>query len=391
MWVELLMALMVEAYRESLEWWQTRPRWLAGTSSRGDESRPEDADRISEPTEDRVANVADIVNGILDRRGRNHVGLAVGVWSDGATWTFSRGQSQFGRSAPPRPDTIFEIGSVTKVFTGLLLADMAEEGLVALDDPVQRYLPAGIELPVRGRPIALLDLATQTSGLPRNPPGLIRLSLRQRANSHAGFTVEQLEHAIAETRLKREPGEKVSYSNFGFGLLGHVLALRTGMSYEQLVRKRICEPLNLEDTSITISTGAHERFADAHNRRGRRVSHWDLPALAGAGALRSTVADLLRFVELQLREPTTRLGRAARETQETRARRGKLLQCLGWISLPLRRSPERMLLHNGGTGGFRSFIAVVREAGVGVIVLSNCPRSVDAIGISIVEAITELS
>jgi D-alanyl-D-alanine-carboxypeptidase/D-alanyl-D-alanine-endopeptidase len=391
MWVELLMALMVEVYREFLEWWQTRPGWLAGTPSKGDESRPEGADRISEPTEDRAANVADIVNGILDRRGRNHVGLAVGVWSDGETWTFSRGQSKFGRSAPPRPDTIFEIGSVTKVFTGLLLADMAEEGLVALDDPVQRYLPAGIELPVRGRPIALVDMATQTSGLPRNPPGLTRLSLRQRANPHAGFTVEQLEHAIAETTLKREPGEKVSYSNFGFGLLGHVLALQTGMSYEQLVRKRICEPLNLEDTSITISPGAHERFADAHNRRGRMASHWDLPALAGAGALRSTVADLLRFVELHLREPTTRLGRAARETQETRARGGKLLQYLGWISLPLRRSPQRMLLHNGGTGGFRSFIAVVREAGVGVIVLSNCPRSVDAIGISIVEAITELS
>jgi CubicO group peptidase (beta-lactamase class C family) len=110
MWVELLMALIVEGYREFLEWWQTRPRWLAGTPSRGDESQPEDADRISEPTEDRAANVADIVDGIIDRHGRNHVGLAVGVWSDGEAWTFSRGQSQFGRPAPPRPDTIF--GSV---------------------------------------------------------------------------------------------------------------------------------------------------------------------------------------------------------------------------------------------------------------------------------------
>src|SRR5829696_3722210 len=315
MWIELLMALIVEGYREFLEWWQTRPRWLAGTPSRGDESRPGGADRISEPTEERAANVADTVNGIVDRHGRNDVGLAVGVWSDGETWTFSRGQAQFARPAPPGADTIFEIGSVTKVFTGLLLADMAEEGLVALDDPVQRYLPAGIELPVEGRPSTLLDLATQTSGLPRNPPGLFRLSFRQRANPHAGFTVEHLEHAIAETRLKREPGEKVSYSNFGFGLLGQVLALRTGMSYEQLVRKRICGPLNLEDTSITIGPGAYGRFADGHNRRGRRVSHWDLPA-----------------------------------------------------------------------HGFRSFIAVVREAGVGVVVLSNCPRSVDAIGVLIVEA-----
>jgi D-alanyl-D-alanine-carboxypeptidase/D-alanyl-D-alanine-endopeptidase len=384
-WVELLVAFVVEGYREFLEWWQTRPNWLGGPVRATEEAR-QDEHVISASAGD----IRETVEAIIDRHGRKHVGLAVAVWQDGTSWTFARGRSSADRPHLPGPGTIFEIGSVTKVFTALLLADMAEEQLVALDDPVRSYLPAGIELPVRGRPITLLDLATQTSGLPRLPKGLIRHSLRNRANPYAGFTVEQFEHTIADARLKRRPGEKMRYSNFGFGLLGHVLAVRAGMDYEQLVRERICMPLGLDDTGISIPLGARARFADGHNRRGRRVPHWDLPTLAGAGALRSTAVDLVRFLELQLREPTTRLGRAAHATQVPRAKRGPLVQCLGWASLPLRRSGQRTLWHNGGTGGFRSFVGFVPGADLGVVVLSNCSRSVDRMGFEILEAMIEL-
>jgi D-alanyl-D-alanine-carboxypeptidase/D-alanyl-D-alanine-endopeptidase len=313
----------------------------------------------------------------------------VGVWWQGETWTFARGRVGANRPEPPRPETIFEIGSVTKPLTATVLADMVEEGLVALDEPVQQYLPQGVQLPVRGRPITLVDLATQTSGLPRLPKGLIRLSLRHRDNPYASFTVAHLQRAVTETRVKGPPGEKLRYSNFAYGLLGHVLALRAGQSYEQLVRERICEPLGLVDTRISIPPEAVPRFADGHNRRGQPVPYWELPALAGAGALRSTVADLLRFLELQLREPTTRLGRAARATHEPRAHRGKLSQGLGWVSLPLRGDSRRMLWHNGGTGGFRSFTGFLTETETGVAVLSNCSRSVDAIGFRILEAIND--
>jgi serine-type D-Ala-D-Ala carboxypeptidase/endopeptidase len=265
------------------------------------------------------------------------------------------------------------------------------EGLVALEDPAQRYLPPGVELHVRGRPITLVDLATQTSGLPRLPKGLVRSSLRRRSNPYAGFGVEQLQRAISETRPRRRPGEKLSYSNFGFGLLGHVLALRAGTSYEELVRERICEPLGLEDTSVAVAPTTRICYADGHDRRGRPVPHWDLPGLPGAGALRSTVADLLRFLELQLRAPTTRLGLAAQATHETRAHRGPLSQGLGWACLPLRGHPQRMLWHNGGTGGFRSFAGFVKETRAGVVVLSNSSRSVDAIGFRLLEAVAALS
>jgi D-alanyl-D-alanine-carboxypeptidase/D-alanyl-D-alanine-endopeptidase len=387
-WVEFLIALIVEGYRELMEWWQTRVWWRPATGPEGEaeEPAPADENRAPAPARARSSDVEGRVARILDRHARKHVGVEVGVWWEGETWTFARGRLGADRPDPPRPDTVFEIGSITKVFTATVLADMAEEGLVALDDPVQRYLPEGVDLPVRGQPITRADIAAQTSGLPRLPKGLVGLSLRQRRNPYAGFTDAHLERAIVGTRLRDNPGEKVRYSNFGFGLLGYVLALRSGQSYEQIVRERICAPLRLVDTSISIPVEARPRFADGHNRRGRRVPHWDLPTLAGAGALRSTVTDLLRFLELQLRQPTTRLGRAAQTTHAPRAHRGRLAQGLGWASLPLLGHSVDVLWHNGGTGGFRGFVGFVRESGTGVVVLSNCARSVDAIGFRILEA-----
>jgi len=389
-WAELLIALIVEGYREFLEWWQTRS-FLRRFGRAPDHDSDDDSlarDRGSAPSAARREWVQHLVNGILNRHARKHVGVAVGVWWQGEAWTFGRGQIGPDRSTPPNPATIFEIGSITKLFTATVLADMAEEGLVALDDPVQRYLPEAVVLPTRGRPITLADLAAQTSGLPRLPKGLFRQSLRRRQNPYVHFTVADLESAIAGATLKGEPGAKPRYSNFGFGLLGHVLALRAGQSYEHLARERICDPLALADTGISIPAHALSRFADGHNRRGHHVPHWDLPALAGAGALRSTVADLLRFLELQLAEPATRLGRAAQTTHLPRVRRGRLTQGLGWVAWPLRGDSRQVFWHNGGTGGFRSFTGFVKESGTGVIVLSNCSRSVDAIGFRILDAIT---
>jgi serine-type D-Ala-D-Ala carboxypeptidase/endopeptidase len=209
---------------------------------------------------------------VLYRRARKHVGIVVGVRRDGETAIVGRGRVADDR--PQRPDerTIFEIGSITKVFTAVLLADLAREGLVALDDPVQKHLPEGVLLPVRGRPITLADLASHTSGLPRLPKGLMRRALRERANPYASFTVEDLHAAIPVTRPRREPGRKMRYSNYGAGLLGHVLALRAGTSYEQLVADRITGPLGMTDTSIAVAGEKLSRFAQGHSFRGKPVS-----------------------------------------------------------------------------------------------------------------------
>jgi D-alanyl-D-alanine-carboxypeptidase/D-alanyl-D-alanine-endopeptidase len=217
------------------------------------------------------------IEDVLDKHAGKHVAVVVGVRADGETRTLGRGRIADDRPVAPAGDTIFEIGSITKVFTATVLAEMALEGLVSLDDPVPRYLPAGVELPVRGCPITLANLATHTSGLPGLPKGMLRLALRERHNPYANFGVDDLHAAVTNARLRRPPGKRVKYSNFGFGLLGQVLALRTGQTYEELVSERILRPLGMTDTMISVPGGKAHRFAQGHSRRRRGVSNWDIP------------------------------------------------------------------------------------------------------------------
>jgi serine-type D-Ala-D-Ala carboxypeptidase/endopeptidase len=339
--------------------------------------------RVSVPAD----ALADRVDRVLDKRGDKYVGLAVGVRHRGETYTTGRGRVADDRPHPPDERTIFEIGSITKTFTAILLADLAREGLVALDDPVQRHLPEGITLPTRGRPITLADLATHTSGLPALPKGLLRLAIRERRNPYASFGLERFWAAVPTTRPRREPGRKLRYSNYGMGLLGNVLALRAGTTYGELVRDRICRPLGLADTSIAIPDEKLERLAQPHSRRRRPVPHWDLPSLPGAGAVRSTVADLLLYLRAQLGDAPEPLATAIRVTQETRARRRKLEIGLGWFRLPLRGSPYRVVWHDGGTGGSFSVAGFVPERDLGIVVFTNTARPVDRIGLEIAESI----
>ena len=290
--------------------------------------------------------------------------------------------------------TIFEIGSVTKTFTATLLADMAREGLVALDDPVQRHLPEDVRLPVRGREITLEDLAAHRSGLPRLPKGLLLPALtRDRRDPYARFDEARLAIAVGGTRPRREPGRKVAYSNYGMGLLGHVLARRAGTSYERLVRARICEPLGLADTWIETPEPDRWRVAAGHTAFGRSTPPWHLAALAGAGGLRSTARDLLEYLGLHGETSRSPLAGAAAETARPRASWGSAEVGLGWVMIPPgRRLPwgrrrVRVLFHDGGTGGFRSFAGVVPEREACAVVLANQARSVGRLGLRLLDAL----
>jgi len=261
-----------------------------------------------------MANIAGRVGAVLKRSSARHAGLVVGVRLQAESAYWHRGR------LPDGPRSIVEIGSITKVFTTTLLADLAREGLVALEDPVQRHLPERLRMPTRGREITLLDLATHHSGLPRLPKGLLVTAYtRDRRNPYAKLDRARLESAVGATKPRREPGRRFVYSNYGMGLLGHVLALRAGTTYERLVRARICEPLGLDDTWIDTPAAERPRVATGHTRRGRETSHWNLAALAGAGGLRSTAADLLTFLSLHGDGSSSTLTAAARETRRRRA------------------------------------------------------------------------
>lgn len=294
-------------------------------------------------------------------------GIVLGlIDADGSTRILSAGTAGPGRTLGG--ESIFEIGSITKVFTGVLLADMARRGLVSLDDPVARHLPPEVTVPARGgRHVTLEQLSSQTSGLPRLP-GNLRPT--DPLNPYADYTVAQLYEFLTGYALPRDPGAQFEYSNLGVGLLGHALALRAGTNYEVLLRERVLDPLGMEDTGITLSPTARTRVAAPHEAGGDTVPLWDLPTLAGAGALRSTTHDMLKFAAAALR------GRGAvpdaiREAMRPRAPAGgpTVSIGLGWIRLAT--GGDTIVWHNGGTGGSRSFLGIVPAAGTAVVLLTN--------------------
>lgn len=324
---------------------------------------------------------ADIRQILVDRIDLQHqsVGIVAGVIGPEGRRVIAYGHMEKGDTRPLNGDTIFEIGSVTKVFTSLLLADMVQRGEVALDDPVTKYLPPVAKMPQRnGRSITLVDLATHTSGLPRLPTNMSLVP----SNPYADYSVEQLYQFLSTYQLSRDIGSQYEYSNLGGGLLGHVLALRAGMTYEALVESRISTPLGMNRTRITLTPEMKARLAAGHDAALETVENWDMPTLAGAGALRSTADDLLAFVAANLGYTKSPLAPAMAAMLKVRRPTGQpgLEVALGWHIFTA--GGKEIIWHNGGTGGYRSFIGFDPKARVGVVVLSNAKTEagVDDIG-----------
>jgi serine-type D-Ala-D-Ala carboxypeptidase/endopeptidase len=334
----------------------------------------------------------DLVTELAERamRSGRRVGLVVGYLAGGEERVAGYGRLGVGVHDPPDGSTIFEIGSITKVFTGLLLADLTEQGIVGLDDPLAGYLPASASVPsFGGRRITLGDLASHTSGLRRDPKGMLGRWLHDRRNPYAGLSVQDVYQGLARTRLRRRPGERVKYSNLGAGLLGQALAQAAGQPYEELVRERICLPLGMRDTLIAPSEEQTARLAIGHTRMGRPVARFEIPALAGAGALRSTATDMLRFLGANLEPAHAPLAAQLERIQLPRHQAAKRMEVgLGWLIAHPPGPAGPMLWHNGGTSGFRSFAAAVRETSTAVVVLSNTVRSVDRLGLRLVKVLS---
>ena len=271
-------------------------------------------------------------------------------------------------------DTIFEIGSISKVFTALLLADSVNRGEVALDDPAAKYLPEHVRMPERsGKPITLFDLSTHSSGLPPLP-GNLKLD-------GAAYTVDDLYQFLSGYSLPRDPGSEFEYSNLGSGLLGHILARRTGSDYESLIRARITQPLGMPDTGIRLSSHMEPRMAVGHTATLAHAANSNLPApLAPAGALRSSANDLLTFLEAFLGYRESFLAPAMKSMLEARRPVGQAEIGLAWFVSST--DGREIVTHSGATGGFASFAGYDPKERIGVVVLSNASTrgGVDDIG-----------
>lgn len=270
-----------------------------------------------------------------------NIGLAVGlITRDDCRW-LAYGETTKGSSQTPDANTMFEIGSITKVFTAALLAEMAGRGEVRLDQPVAELLPPEVRVPsYRGAPITLAHLAEHTSALPRLP-GNFWPTVTDEANPYRDYQPTHLHEYLTGATIGFPPGTGESYSNLGAGLLGHALALQAGKPFEELLAERILRPLGLADTAITLSDDQAARLAPGHTAAGEPTANWDIPTLAGAGALRSSIAEMLTFVRANLNPPDTPAGAALRTCHAVRsmAWRGRIgvgaLQGLGLAAAAL--------------------------------------------------------
>jgi serine-type D-Ala-D-Ala carboxypeptidase/endopeptidase len=259
------------------------------------------------------------------------------------------------------PETVFQIGSVTKAVTGLLLADMARRGQVSLSDPATRYLPGAAP-----GPVTLLDLATHTSGLPRLPPGMLRYALLRPGDPYAWYPSRAFVRAARRSLAAAAGRQPYEYSNYGFGLLGYLLGQAGGAPYRALAEQLVCGPLGMPAT----------RFAATPVQgysRGKPVKPWHMGALAAAGGLHSTAADLARLLTACLDPQSTELGEAVGIALAPRvaipAEAGSAEIGLAWHHAV--RDGHRLIWHNGMTGGHSAMVALRPARRTGIAVLAN--------------------
>jgi D-alanyl-D-alanine-carboxypeptidase/D-alanyl-D-alanine-endopeptidase len=310
------------------------------------------------------------------------MGAVVGVLPrDGQREYFFYGKTK-AEGPTPTSETLFEIGSVSKTFTALLLALAVERGEVKLDDPARALLPAGWPVPRRGeREITLLELATHTSGLPDNPPNLMRaliLNPKVQLDPFSKFDRAQLAKCLAEIKLKDVAQPPVTYSNLGMGLLGEALANKADKSYDEMIREFVAEPLKMDNTFVVPSDAQNEKTATGHVADFEPVPCWTFATLSGCGAIRSNAVDMLNYLEAQSGRIETPLSKAMQVTQEPRFPAFVVMRIgLAWLVQDVHGT--RFWWHNGGTNGFSTFAAFCRDPAVAVIVLSNSgPQAVES-------------
>lgn len=294
------------------------------------------------------------------------VGLSIGVIQGGNQTAVHLGELANGGGRPDS-DTLYEIGSMSKVFTGLLLADAVNRGAVRLDQPAQELMPDGATMPAwKDRPIALVDIATHSSGLPRladNMPSL------KTANPYADYTSKLALDFLGRHRLRREPGTKYEYSNLGASFLGYLICSHAGSSYDGLLAKRICGPLGMNDTRVVLTDEMKSRLAVPHVGPGNTTVNWEFADLPGAGGIRSSTRDMLRFAAACLEPPENEVGRAIELSwkKHRQAAAGEPAMGLGWHVA----GDGRTRWHNGQTGGYHSMILVNRPLNAAVVLLTN--------------------
>jgi CubicO group peptidase (beta-lactamase class C family) len=333
---------------------------------------------LSDPDGPHRAAVAALIQPLVDHEVVS--GIVIGLYDAGKLEIYGFGKGPGGK--PPTGTTLFEIGSITKVYTSLLLADAVQRREVTLDTEVSELLPPGVTMPTRDKAqITLRQLAVHASGLPRVPPSLV--AHVNAPDPYAHYGEEALYADLLHTQLEHAPGSEIVFSNYGSGVLGFVLGRKIApcqrsvehapgvldCGYAKALRDRVLVPLSLHDTYVDVPAAASARRAPGTNDDLAPVPPWTFDALAGAGALVSTVRDQLALIDAEMdafagsKQP---LRPAMRLTQEEQLRDTSDNIGLGW-----QIDSAGHYWHNGGTGGYRSYLTFDPKHRHGVVVLAS--------------------
>jgi D-alanyl-D-alanine-carboxypeptidase/D-alanyl-D-alanine-endopeptidase len=293
-------------------------------------------------------------------------GLSIGyIEGDGFGIVHLGSAGEAGRKADN--GTVYEIGSLSKVFTGLLLADAALRDEINLYTAVDVANPAGMKLPSRdGRSIKWIDLSTHRSGLPRLPGNLTTAAA---SNPYRDYDSKQAAAFLQTYQLPRQPGKAQEYSNFGASVLGYLVAAKAGKTYDELLQERIAGPLKMADCTVALSSDQQKRLATPHDKFGSAVEPWAFADLPGAGGIHATLRDMMRFAKAQLEPPSGPIGEAIELAwkQHTEADETGPAMGLGWIIA----GDGQTRLHNGQTGGTTSALFINRKLKCAVVILCN--------------------
>lgn len=294
----------------------------------------------------------------------NNTQFAIGILTDSTTEYFGFVRQRDTLLRIENAERVFEIGSISKVFTANLLAQFVVQGRLELNEPIQNYLDYPLKSSLE---INFLQLANHTSGLPRLPPDMFWSAIFNRKNPYKNYDREKLETYLKEKiATASEPGTTYQYSNLGAGTLGYVLSEMSGQTYEELLQTLIFQGLDMQ-SSTTNRSLVEEKLVIGLSKSGKPTANWDLAALAGAGAIVSSAADLAKFARKNFSEdaPAYRLQQTA-----TFSVNEDMAMALGWHILQ-RKSGANWHWHNGGTGGYRSSLGLDLDRQQAVIILTN--------------------
>ena len=311
-------------------------------------------------------------------------GLVIGVYKNGKSFIKGYGTVSKESTTVPDPSTVFQIASVSKLFTTSLLQILSDEGIVKMDDTLGDLIGDSMSLSPAAQRVTLKQLATHTSGFPRVPKSLGlnatklagKENLMQNPYSHLG--PEYIFDYLKTTMDKREPG-RFEYSNFGMGLLGHVLEIVTKKNFEPLVSEMLLAPLDMRNTAVTLTPQMKENLAQGYTADGVPSPLWTFSALAGAGAFNSNVEDMMKFVRANIENGSL----MSQTLKKTHAPQFGGDTGIGWMQptiLDRFFGNRAVVWHNGMVGGYASYVSVDTKAKTGIVILSNKAVDVTMLG-----------